>query len=91
MTVSYCKKLFALLRGITSNHVREFHCLNVFTRIVEKKLKSIIKYAKINIIDIFECLKNIMKYPWTKVHKISIYFFDFLLEKIYTCHNNPEN
>ena len=30
MALSYSKKVFALLRGITSNHVEDFYCLNFF-------------------------------------------------------------
>ena len=55
------KKLSELLRGITSNHKRDFYCLNCFHSYRERKLlKSIIMYVKIMII--FICLKKTIKY-----------------------------
>ena len=45
------KSLSALLRGITSNHVGDFYCLNCFySYITEKNLKSMKKYVMIMII-----------------------------------------
>ena len=40
-------KLSALLRGITSKHVGDFHCLNCFTHIVQKiNLRNTKMYVK---------------------------------------------
>ena len=44
------KSIPRLLRGITSNHVEDFYCLNYFhSYTTEKNLKSIKRYAKIMI------------------------------------------
>ena len=36
MALSCCKKLSALLREITSNHVGNFYCQNFFIHLVQK-------------------------------------------------------
>ena len=40
MALSYSKKVFVLLRGITSNHVEDFYCLNFFHLYSTKKHKK---------------------------------------------------
>ena len=57
------KKLSALLRGITSKHVRDFYCLNCFhSYSVKKNLRSMKKYVKIMIIVMQKCLMKTIKY-----------------------------
>ena len=51
MALSCSKKLSVLLRGVTSNHVGEFYCLNCFhSYSTDKNVKNIIMYAKVMII-----------------------------------------
>ena len=50
MTLSCSKKLSVLLRGVTSNHVGEFYCLNCFHSYSTDNFKNIIMYAKVMII-----------------------------------------
>ena len=51
MALSCCKKMFALLREVTSKHDGDIYCLIFFTHIVQKKnSKSIIMYVKIKIV-----------------------------------------
>ena len=57
------KKLFALLKGITSNHKGDFYCLNCFhSYSTKEKLKGIKIYVKIMIIVMLNCLKKIIKH-----------------------------
>ena len=47
MVLSCSKKLFSLLRGVTSKHVRESYCLNCFHFYTAKnKLKKHYKVCK---------------------------------------------
>ena len=42
------KKLSGLLRGITSNHNKDFYCLNCFVHILQKiNSKNIKRYVKV--------------------------------------------
>ena len=51
MALSCSKKLSVLLRGVTSNHVGEFYCLNCFhSYSTDKNVKNIIMHAKVMII-----------------------------------------
>ena len=57
------KKLSALLRGITSKHVRVFNSLNCFhSYSMKKNLRSMKKYVKIMIIAMQKCLMKTIKY-----------------------------
>ena len=57
------KTIPKLLRGITSNHVGHFHCLNCFIRTQQKRnLQGMKKYAKIMISDMEKCLMKIIKF-----------------------------
>ena len=54
------KKIFLLLKGITSDHKGDFYCLNCCQLYSTKKnLKSIKMYVKIMIIVMQKCLKKI--------------------------------
>ena len=51
MALSCCKKkLFALLRGITSKHNADFYCLNCLHSYRTESLKGMKTYGKIMII-----------------------------------------
>ena len=56
------KSLPGLLRGITSNHKEDFHCINCFYSYRTKnKLEAQKKYVKIIIIVMFKYLMKIIK------------------------------
>ena len=56
------KKLFALLKGITS-HKGDFYCLNcVHSYSTKEKLKGMKIFVKIMIIVMLNCLKKIIKH-----------------------------
>ena len=58
------KSLSALLRGITSNHIGDFYCLNCFHSYSTEKtiLKNVKEYAMIMIIVMYKWLMNTTKY-----------------------------
>ena len=58
------KSLSALLRGITSNHIGDFYCLNCFHSYSTEKtiLKNVKEYAVIMIIVMYKWLMNTTKY-----------------------------
>ena len=57
------KSLSTLFREITGSNHGDFYCLNWFQSCTTKnKLISIKKYAKMMIIAMKKCLKNIIKY-----------------------------
>ena len=57
------KKLFALLKGITSSHKGDFYCLNcVHSYSTKEKLKGMKIFVKIMIIVMLNCLKKIIKH-----------------------------
>ena len=97
MALSCCKKLSALLRGITSKHDGDFYCLNCFYSLrTENKLK---KYK--NTCEDHDYCYVAMPKEGNKILKINhgektmkalfIICADLesLLEKMGTCHNNP--
>ena len=103
MALSCCKKLSALIRGITPKHEGGFSCLNCFySYSTENKFKKhfdVCKnhhYCYVEIPE--EDKKNIKMQPWGKVNETMIIYLLFiiyvhlerLLEKISTCHNNLE-
>ena len=57
------KSIPKLFRGITSNHVGDFYCLNCFHSYTTKKdLKSMKEYVKIMIFVMEKCLMKIIKF-----------------------------
>ena len=98
------KSLSALFRGITSKHVGNVYCLNCFhSYSTEKKLIKHYKVFKNNdcYIEIPNKDNKILKYNHGEKlmkHPFIIYadlllmliIYDCLLEKMRTCHNNPE-
>ena len=92
------KNISGLLRAITSNHDGHFYCLNCFhSYTTEKKLKKhqrICKdhdFCRVKMPD--ENIKILKYNPGGKSlkHPFIIYVdLECLLEKIDTCHNNPE-
>ena len=98
MALSYCKKSSALLRGITSNHVGDFYCINCFHSLNTKsRLKKHVSVWK----DHDYCYKEmpkkdnkVLRYNHGgKSIKASFIIYadmDSLLEKIYTRHNNTK-
>ena len=57
------KSIPGLLRGITSNHDGDFHCLNCFhSYTTEKNLESMKEYVKTIIFVIQKCLMKIIKF-----------------------------
>ena len=87
------KNLSGLLRGITSNYVGDFYCLNCFcTYSTKNKLEAHKKYVKIMII-VNNIDNNTIKYnQGEKSIKLPFVVYadlECLLEKISTCQNNP--
>ena len=88
----------ALLRGITSNHDGDFYCLNCFhSYTTENKLK---KQEKVCNDHDYYCVETpdefnkILKYNHgeksLKTPAIIYADLECLLEKMYSCQNNPE-
>ena len=88
----------ALLRGITSNHDEYFYCLNCFhSYTTENKLK---KHEKVCNDHDYYCVEmpdefnKILKYNHgeksLKAPAIIYADLECLLEKMYSCQNNPE-
>ena len=99
MALSCCKKLSALLGGITSNHNGNFYCLNCFHLYrTEKKLKN--HYNVCNnhdycYVEMANKHNKILKYNHEEKsmkHPIIIHAdLESLPEKMSTCHNNLKN
>ena len=88
-------KLTALLRGVTSNNNGDFFCLNCFRAYTtENKLETHKKVCKNHDYGYVEMPKEdnkILKYNQGEKAPFIIYAdLECLLEKINTCHNNPE-
>ena len=92
------KCLSALFRGMTSKHEGDFYCLNCFqSYTTENRLK---KHKKVCVnhdycyVEMHEKDNKILKYSQgeksMKVPFIIYADLETLLEKINTCHNNPE-
>ena len=91
------KRLSALFRGITSKHEGDLYCLNCFqSYTTENKLKSIKKYVRSYYcyVEMPEKDNKMLKYNHgeksMKVPFIIYADLESLLEKMNTCHNNPE-
>ena len=92
------KSLSALFMGITSKHEEDFYCLNCFqSYTTENKLKKHKKVCENHdycYVDIPEKDNKILKYNQgeksIKVPFIIYADLESLLEKMNTCHNNPE-
>ena len=98
MTLSCCKKLSALFKGITSKHDGNIYCLNCFHSYkTEKKFKKYYNVCKNH--DCYVEMSNednkILKCNHgeksMKVPFIIYADLESLLEKMSTCHNNPKN
>ena len=93
------KRLPALLRGITSKHVGDFYCLNCFhsdsTKNKLKKLEHVCENHDYCYVEMPEEGNKILKYNHGEKSMrapFAIYAdLESLLEKMGTCHNNPEN
>ena len=89
----------ALLRGITSKYVGDFYCLNCFhsnsTKNKLKKLKSVCENHEYCYVEMPEEDNKILKcnHGEKSLRAPFVIYADleFLLEKMGTCHNNPEN
>ena len=92
------KTLSALFRGITGNNHGDFYCLNCFqSYTTENKLKKHKKFCENHdycYVEIPEEYNKILKYNHgeksMKVPFIIYADLESLLEKMNTCHNNPE-
>ena len=89
----------ALLRGITSNHVGDFYCLNCLhsyrTKDKLKKHENVCKNHDYRYVEMPNEDKKILKYNHEeksiKVPFIIYADLESLLEKMSTCHNGPKN
>ena len=92
------KKLSALFKGITSNHVGDFYCLNCFHSFRTKKRlikhKNVCENHDYCYTEIPKENNKILKYNYGgKSMKVSFTIYtdlESLLNKIDTCHNNPK-
>ena len=92
------KTLSALFRGLTSNHKEDFYCLNCFhsysTENKLKKHKKVCENHNYCYVEMPEEDNKILKYNQgeksIKVPFIIYADLESLLEKMNTCHNNPE-
>ena len=92
------KKLSALFRGITSNNNGDFYCLNCFhsfkTEKKHKKHKNVCKNHDYCYVEMPEEDNKILKYKYGEISmKFTFIIYadlESLLEKMSTCHNNPE-
>ena len=88
----------ALLRGITSKHDGDFYCLNCFysftTENSLKKHENVCKDHGYCYVEMPDQDDNILKYnPEEKCMKVPFAIcadLESLLEKMNTCHNDPE-
>ena len=93
------KSLSALFRRITGNNNGDFYCLNFFqpytTKDKLKKHKKVCENHDYCYVEMSEKDNKILKYnngeKFMKVTFIIYADLKSLLEKISTCHNNPEN
>ena len=93
------KSLSALYRGVTGNNNGDFYCLNCFcsyrTENKLKKHKKVWENDDYCYVEVPEEGNKILKYnPGEKSMKVPFIIYadlEFLLEKMNTCHNNPEN
>ena len=98
MALSCCKKLSALLKGITSKHKGDFYCLNCFhsysTKENLKKHKNLCENHGYWYLEMPKEVNKILKYNHgdkSMKGPFTIYVdLESLPEKINTCHNNPE-
>ena len=98
MALSCCKGLPALSRGITSKHEGGFYCLNCFqsyaTETKLKKHKNVCENNDYYYVETPEEDNKILKYNHgeksMKAPFIIYADLESLLEKMNTCHNNPE-
>ena len=92
------KKLSALLKGITSKHKGDFYCLNCFhsysTKEKLKKHRNVCENHYYCYVEMPEKDNKILKYNHgEKSMKLPFIIYanlESLLEKMNTCHNNPE-
>ena len=92
------KNLSALFRGITSKHVGDFYCLNCFcsyrTENKFKKHKNVCENHGYCYVEMLEEDNKVLKYNHgEKPMKVPFTIYadlEPLLEKMSTCHNNPE-
>ena len=92
------KKLSTLLKGITSKHKGDFYCLNCFnsysTKEKLKKHRSVCENHDYCYVEMSEKDNKILKYNYgeksMKAPFITYADIKPLLEKMNTCHNNPE-
>ena len=92
------KELFALFRGITSKHDGDFYCLNCFqsytTENKLKKHKKVFENHDYCYVEIPEEYNKTLKYnKGEKSMKVPFIIYadlECLLEKMNTCHNNPD-
>ena len=99
MALSCCvKSLSGLFRGIAGNNDGDFYCLNCFksytTKNKLKKLKKVCENHDYCYVEMPEEGNKILKYNQgeksVKVPFIIYADLESLLEKMNTCHNNPE-
>ena len=98
MALSCCKKLSALLMGVTSNHKEKFHCLNCFQSYITKdklkKHKNVCENYDYCYVEIPKKVNKILKYNHgEKSRKVPFIIYadlESLLKKVSTCHNNPK-
>ena len=92
------KKLSKLLKGITSKHKGDFYCLNCFnsysTKEKLKKHRNMCENHDYFYVEMPEKDNKIIKYNYgEKYMKVPFVIYadiESLLEKMNTCHNNPE-
>ena len=92
------KSLSALFRGITGNNNGDFYCLNCFcSYITENKLKkhkNVCENHNYIYVEMPKEGNEILKYNYAeKSVKVSFIIYadlESLVEKMNTCHNNPE-
>ena len=92
------KSLPELLRGVTSKHVEDFYCLNCFhsysTENKLKKYENVCKNHNYCYVEMPNEDKKILKHNHEeKPMEVSFIIYanlESLLEKMSTCHNNPE-
>ena len=92
------KSLPALFIGVTSNHKKEFYCLNCFRyhsrKNKLKKNENVCENHDYCYVEMPKKDNKILKYNhgenFMKVLFIIYADLDYLLEKVNTCHNNPE-
>ena len=92
------KQWFALFRGITSKHKGKFYCLNCFCSYsIENKLKkhkNVCKHHDYYYVEMPEGDNKILKYNHGETFMLVPFIIyadlESLLEKMNTCHNNPE-